>query len=228
MLNGGGEIVDDGGQTIGTVVKAGGEEVLGGAGSRNIADATVISSGGQLLVGQGGTASGASILAGGQEQVLSGGVDQASVVHSGGVESILSGGTLSGGSVFGGTISVGAGATVAGGLTISGGSAIISGSLATGQTAAFAGTGGDLALDNLGGFAAVISGFVKGDKIDLGGFAFSTAAKASFTEAASLTSGTLTVLAGSQRAQLTLLGNYTTSNFALSNDGAGGIFIKHN
>jgi hypothetical protein len=48
----------------------------------------------------------------------------------------------------------------------------------------------------------------------------------SFTEAASLTSGTLSVVDGVQSASLSLLGNYVTSDFALSNDKHGGTFVK--
>ena len=60
---------------------------------------------------------------------------------------------------------------------------------------------------------------------DLGGFAFSAGETRSFTEAGSLTSGTLTVVDGGQTANLTLLGNYVTSNFVLSNDWHGGTFV---
>lgn len=128
---------------------------------------------------------------------------------------------------------------MAGGLTVSGGTAFVAGSVAAGQTVGFAGTGGDLALDNLAGFAGAISGFAAGDQIDLFNFGAGGTAglgfvgglygsqQWSFTEAASLTSGTLTVIDGPQQAQLTLLGTYSTGNFALSNDGNSGILIKH-
>ena len=98
--------------------------------------------------------------------------------------------------------------------------------MGAGQVARFAG-GGDLALDNLPGFGAQIGGFAAGATIDLGGFAYSSAATRSFTEAPSNTSGALRVSAGAKVANLTLLGSYATSNFALSSDGAGGIFVKY-
>jgi hypothetical protein len=72
----------------------------------------------------------------------------------------------------------------------------------------------------------VIGGFASGDKIDLGTFAFGTGATRSFTEAASHTSGTLTVTNGANHASFTLAGSYVTSNFALSNDGSGGTLVK--
>ena len=177
----------------------------------------------------GGLASGTTISAGGSEIVSAGGADRFSFISSGGLQFILSAGTVSGGTVISGaTMTVSSGGIVAAGLTLSGGIAAISGSVAAGQTMNFAGTGGDLALYNLPAFAAVIGGFGSGDKIDLGTFAFGSGATQSFTEAASHTSGTLSVVNGASQAHLTLLGNYVTSNFALSNDGAGGTLVKFN
>ena len=72
----------------------------------------------------------------------------------------------------------------------------------------------------------MIGGFGTGNKIDLGSFAFGLASTRSFTEAASHTSGTLSVVNGGNQAHLTLLGSYVTGNFALSNDGAGGTLVK--
>ena len=72
----------------------------------------------------------------------------------------------------------------------------------------------------------MIGGFGSGDKIDLGHFAFGSGSTQTYTEAASHTSGTLSVVNGGNQANLTLLGSYVTSNFALSNDGAGGTLVK--
>jgi hypothetical protein len=47
-----------------------------------------------------------------------------------------------------------------------------------------------------------------------------------YTEAASLLSGTLSVHDGGLTANLTLLGKYVTSDFALANDAHGGSFVK--
>ena len=150
-----------------------------------------------------------------------------SLISSGGLQFILSAGTVSGGTVISGaTMTVSSGGFVAAGLTLSGGTANISGSVATGQTMNFVGTGGDLALYNLPAFGAVIGGFGTGDKIDLGTFTFGSGTTRSFVEAASHTSGTLSVANGASQANLTLLGSYVTSNFALSNDSAGGTLVK--
>ncbi len=122
--------------------------------------------------------------------------------------------------ISGATMTVSSGGVVLAGLTLSGGTANISGSMAAGQTMSFAGTGGDLALYNLPAFGASIGGFGSGDKIDLGNFAFSSAATRSFS------SGTLTITNGASHASLTLVGAYVTSNFALSSDGVAGTLIK--
>lgn len=88
-----------------------------------------------------------------------------------------------------------------------------SASVAGGQSVTFAGMGGNLTLRLTQGFAAAISGFGSGDRIDLlrlgGG-----------------SSGTLQMTAGGQHAWLTLLGNYTSGGFALAGDGAGGTLVK--
>ncbi len=115
---------------------------------------------------------------------------------------------------------------VSGGLTISSGTANISGTVAVGQEILFAGSGGDLALYNLAGFHATIGGFSTGDEFDLGGFGYTTSETEVFSSNAGHTSGTLTVTDGSQVAKLTLLGNYVTSDFALSDDHHSGTFVK--
>ncbi len=74
-------------------------------------------------------------------------------------------------------------------------------------------------------FAALISGFATSDTIDLGGYGYTSAATRAFTQTGA--SGTLTVSTGGKVANLTLVGGYAISNFALSNDGAGGTFVKY-
>jgi hypothetical protein len=98
--------------------------------------------------------------------------------------------------------------------------------MTSGQTLMFAGSGGDLALFDLPDFAAVIKGFGAGATIDLGGFAYGGGETRSFAEAASTTSGTLTVVDRGNQAHLTLLGSYVTSDFALASDSTGGTFVK--
>ncbi len=224
VSSGGVQTLDYGGVASGTAVSSGGHEVVSSGGTTRF---TAVRLGGQEIVSKGGVASGTVISSGGAEYVSSGGIDRLSVISSGGLEFIQSAGIVSGTTIISGAkLTVSSGGLIQAGLTISGGTAIISGTMATGQKLAFAGSGGDLTLYNLGSFAAQISGFGTGDKFDLGGFAYGGSETRSFTEAASHTSGTLKVVDGAKSTSLTLLGSYVTSDFALSTDGAGGTFVK--
>ena len=166
------------------------------------------------------------VYSGGQLYVSSGGVDSGAILSSGGLAIVYSGGSIKGATVMSGaTLTVSSGSFASGGLTLSGGTANISGS--TANPMSFAGTGGDLALYNLAGFASTIGGFAAGDAIDLGGFVYSSGEVLAFAENGAHTQGLLTVADGAQVAKLTLLGNYTSSDFTLSNDGHGGTFVKH-
>jgi autotransporter passenger strand-loop-strand repeat protein len=251
IINGGLQGVAGGAVAIGSVVNSGGELVLGGkaniggtltllpggiasatavnAGGWQFvnlsasASATKINSGGNMVVNSGGTASSTVVKSGGTELVRSGGIDRVSVVSSGGLEFISSAGTLSGGSVItGGKITVFSGGNVLHGLTISGGTALVSGTVAAGQAVTFAGPGGKLAIGSQGVVSAVISGFGTGDRIDLGGFAFSSSGVTSSFKAVT---STLTVSSGGKTVNLTLAGSYVASNFALGTDGTGGTLV---
>ena len=80
-------------------------------------------------------------------------------------------------------------------------------------------------LPTLSSFAALVKGFANRGIIDLGGFAYtSTGDTRSFTQATG--SGTLTGSSGGKTAALSLLGSYTTSNFTLADDHAGGTLVK--
>ncbi len=166
-------------------------------------------SGGFLVLSSGGIASGAVVSGGGTEYVYSGGQALATIVSSGGALLVSSGGVVSGG------------------LTLAGGTATIYGAAGAGQTVDFVGSGGVLALDDLPAFAAQISGFtLSSQKIDLAGFAYSSATETvSWTSASNNTSGVLTVTDGAQVAHLNLIGAYVTSNFVLSTDGHGGTYV---
>ncbi len=224
VSRGGGEVVSSGGTAVGTTVSSGGAQyVLGHA----TASGTRLK-GGSEYVSSGGTAVGVAVSGGGHEFVASAGIDRLSVVSSGGLAFISSGGTISGGTVIsGGTITVAAGGAVLGGLTISGGTAAVAGRVAAGQSVTFAGAGGVFVLGDRLDFAATVKGFGAADRIDLGGVAYGSGETLSFTEAAGKTSGTLSVVHGTAQANLTFAGSYTTSNFSLAGDGAGGTLVKY-
>ncbi len=156
------------------------------------------------------------ISSGGREYAWSGGVVSAATISAGGAVTVSSGGTAIGAEVL-----AGGGATVLSGgvgsaLVVSGGTLVIS--------ISFTGSSGDLALANLGGFAAEIAGMsVSGQKVDLLGFGYSGTESATWSQGTG--GGTLTVTDGARVATRDLIGTYVTSNFTLSNDGQGGTFV---
>jgi autotransporter passenger strand-loop-strand repeat protein len=171
------------------------------------AKATEVSFGGTEMVSSGGVSVSGTVH--GRETVAAFGIDSATVIGSGGMVSVVSGGVVSGG------------------LTLSGGTAVISGAVSAGQGRIFAGSGGTLALNNPAAFAATISGFVKGDVVDLYWYAYGSTSTSSYTSTGP-SSGKLRVTAGTtQAATLSFAGAYTISSFVLSSDGHGGTFIKH-
>jgi autotransporter passenger strand-loop-strand repeat protein len=78
-------------------------------------------------------------------------------------------------------------------------------------------------------FDGLIAGFASPhgvtEEIDLVDIAFGANTKVSFSEASNHLSGTLTVTSGSETANLTLLGQYSTANFHLASDGQGGTLV---
>jgi autotransporter passenger strand-loop-strand repeat protein len=212
------------GVAIGTIVRGGTIAIQPGG----VASGTVLSSGSRELLNY--RDSGTTILSGAVEEVLSGNgvnifaVATGSLISNGGFEIVSSGGEVASAIVFGGgTLSVTKGGKVTGGVTLSGGTAILSGTAFAGQTVTF-GASGTLALGNLPGFGAAISGLqTSAQKVDLKGFASSTGETVGWVQSG--TSGTLTVTDGAKVAHLTLIGSYATSDFKLAADGHGGTFV---
>ncbi len=219
VLSGGFEFVESGGKAIGTTdyggaetvegIASGGTVVCGGnqvVESGGVADAVTVKHGGSQYVYPGGTARGTMVLSGGSEIVLAGGAASGTIVDSGGTETVH--GRASGGTINGGLIEVASGGTASGTFTFL--------------------SGGTLQLDAGARFTGAIKGFGKpdpADRIDLRGISFSAGPTRSFVEAASLTSGTLTVTDGTHTVHLTLLGTYATGNFKLATDTHGGTLV---
>ncbi|MGC2415831.1 MAG: hypothetical protein WA459_24430 [Stellaceae bacterium] len=220
MLSGGSEVISAGGTASGGTVASGGSEIV-----RGTASGGTVAKGGHQRISAGGAVSGATVKSGGSQTVLSGGVAHGTVL-SGGTEIVSAGGRASGTTLSkGGTEIVhgkASGGTINGGLI-----EVASGGTASG-TVTFI-SGGTLQLDAGAGFTGAIKGFTGPspvDRIDLRGIAFSSSGTMrKFVEAASNTSGTLTVTSGTHTVHLTLLGKYTTSNFKLATDGHGGTLV---
>jgi len=217
-------VATQGGVASGTVVS--GPAGLAYAQSGGVLSASVLSADGGVELKSGGLAADSQISSGGFVIVSAGAVAKADAISAGGLEIAQSGGVVSAATLSGGTLTVSSGARLAGGLVIDAGSAVIAGGAAAGQTISFGGSSGDLVLDNLAAFSATIAGLATpGQTIDLAGFAYGSGETASWSEAASHASGTLTITDGAKVAKLSLVGNYVTSNFTLSTDGAGGTFV---
>ncbi|HUO11923.1 MAG TPA: hypothetical protein VMU37_04120, partial [Caulobacteraceae bacterium] len=111
---------------------------------------------------------------------------------------------------------------VSGGLAINGGVMDLTQS-GVANNVSFLGAG-TLRLDQSQSYTGSVTGFSKTgtNALDLSDISFVGAAEATFVENAGGTSGVLTVTDGSNTAQITLLGNYSTSKFVTSSDGHGG------
>ncbi|WP_439393019.1 VCBS domain-containing protein [Bradyrhizobium sp. PMVTL-01] len=116
---------------------------------------------------------------------------------------------------------------------VNGGSALISGSatLELGGTSSTdvkfdATANGLLQLDHAINFSGLVSGFNAGDQIDLHDILSASGASASYTANNAGTGGTLSVTDGVHTANIGLLGQYTSDDFELASDGAGGTLIK--
>jgi hypothetical protein len=99
------------------------------------------------------------------------------------------------------------------------------GSIGSGQSIAFSGAGGKLLIDDPTQFAAGVSGFAKGDSLDLTNIGFGSATKLSYS--GSSTEGTLTVTNGALTASILLFGQYVASGFADATDTRSGTLVTY-
>jgi len=239
VASGGIEVASSGGILLSTTVLAGGiQYVLSGGAASSAADSggvnivlaggvannTRVASGGIEVVSSGGTLLSATVLASGVEYALSGGLATGTVIN-GGNEQVLSGGTAAGATVEGGGfLVVSSGGSVNGATISSATTEIQSGGLTGANPITYAG-GAALVLDASANFSGTIAGFTGGDFLDLKDIAFGSITSMNFVEAGNNLSGTLTVTDGSHTANLTLLGNYSLSQFTSASDGHGGTVI---
>jgi autotransporter passenger strand-loop-strand repeat protein len=114
--------------------------------------------------------------------------------------------------------------------TISSGLVEVASSLNNGSLVSFAsGGGGTVQFDSAvteAFFGVFVSGFALGDFIDFRAVGFTSGAT-SATWAQSGPSGTLTVSSGSTSANISLIGQYMTTNFTLSSDLHGGTVVAY-
>jgi hypothetical protein len=99
--------------------------------------------------------------------------------------------------------------------------------VASTQTVNFAGSGGDLIIQDAPGFAGSLSGFGQGQTIDLAAFKYGSTEKVGFVENGAGTEGVLTVKDGSKSLNVTLFGQYVASGFGLMTDGGVGSDVTY-
>jgi hypothetical protein len=113
----------------------------------------------------------------------------------------------------------------AGNATIVGGSIEFQGS-SDANVSFDSGSGGMLQLDKPESFTGTVAGFGGQDQIDLGNIAYSDVTTTlDYWMNSDSSGGTLTVSDGTHTANLSLLGQYAASSFAMASDGHGGTLI---
>ena len=119
--------------------------------------------------------------------------------------------------------------TVTSAVTGNGSAVINAGTMTFGSTFAenvsFSGSAGRLVLARSQSYTGKISGFslTAGTSLDLRDIGFVSAGEATFS--GTKTGGVLTVTDGTHTANIKLTGNYTTSTWTCSSDGAGGVIV---
>ena len=220
-LSGGFQIVEAGASASGTTVSSGGEQYIVAGGS---ASGTKVGSGGIEVVF--GTDSGATISGGTQYDY---GVANGGTLISGGEQIVEAGASASGTHVNSGGYDYVASGGIASAATISGGlmEIVSGGSIGSGAVTFATSGGGTLQLDASMSFGGLVAGFGLPDALDLRDISYvSGTTSATFVEAPSNLSGTLTVTDGTHTANLTLLGLYAPGNFTLSSDLHGGTIVN--
>lgn len=182
---------------------------------------TTLNDGGRQNIYESGTATGTTINAG-CEQVDWG--HAAATMIDGGNQYVW--GTATGTTIASGAQYVGAGGT-ADNTTIGNGGVeyVFAGGGAHDVT--FGGSNALLGLEQSSAFSGAISGWQDGNKIDLNEIVFGGSTTLGYAANADNTGGTLTVSDGAHTATLSLLGQYSAADFALSGDGYGGTFVTN-
>ncbi|HEV2159967.1 beta strand repeat-containing protein [Bradyrhizobium sp.] len=231
-IHGGGQDVYLGGTAINTTMDGGIQSVSGGT----VVQTTISNGALQILHG---SASMTTVNAGGQQSVYADGVATGTTVNAGGVQvdwgaasaTIVNGGvqfvygSATGTTVLSGTQYVQSGGSADDTTIGSGGLAFVHAG-GTIDDVIFAGSNASLVLAQASAFTGTISGWQDHDSIDLGDILFSDGVTSlAYAANGDNSGGTLTVSDGTHTASLSLLGQYSAADFALSADGHGGTLI---
>jgi autotransporter passenger strand-loop-strand repeat protein len=165
-----------------------------------------------------------TILSGGKAIANGGGTTRNGLDAVSGELIVSSGGSLVGSSSVEGTLTVESGGSLSGFVAISGGTVVVAGNA---RADVRFGASGVLEIDNANGFHGLIKNLpsVSGAAaIDLTEFAFSGDESLKWKQTG--TSGTLTLLEGTNSANLVVKGSFVTSEFHLADDGHGGTSVS--
>jgi hypothetical protein len=233
------------GQGSGLMVQTGGTVLVEGSSAiymASLGNGEYDLDGGTLEVGgtglanhyQGGSGTGSFHMGGGTLAVTGSNLTtDVNVVLDAGTESTLSLGALnasfSGAITGAGNLDISGTGTASfstlsgtGTLTIENGTTLsVAGAVGSGETVAFNGAAGTLALNTPSGFAGTITGFGTGDKIALSGIAFDASGTATYDADTHL----LTVVENGKTYTEHLAGNYTGDFFNLAGDGHGDTIV---
>ncbi|WP_456619830.1 MULTISPECIES: beta strand repeat-containing protein [unclassified Bradyrhizobium] len=232
-IHGGNQVVFAGGTATGTTMDGGSQEVYGAVVTQTTigngaiqhlhgsAVTTILNSGGAQNVYADGTATGTTVNAGGVQ--VDWGVAGATIVN-GGVQYVY--GSAAGTTVLAGTQYVQSGGS-ADDTTIGSGALAFVHSGGAMDDVIFAGPNASLVLAQASALTGSISGWQDHDSIDLGDILFGDGVTSfAYAQNSGNTGGTLTVSDGTHTASLSLLGQYSAADFALSSDGHGGTLIS--
>jgi autotransporter passenger strand-loop-strand repeat protein len=230
-IHGGGQDVYSGATAINTTMDGGSQSVYGTVVQTTIANGavqylhgsasvTTVNAGSQQNVYADGFATGTTINAAGFQ--LDWGAASATIVN-GGAQYVY--GSAAGTTVLAGTQHVQSGG-VADDTTIGAGALAYVHAGGTMDDVIFAGPNAALVLDQASGFTGTLSGWQASDSIDLGDILFGGGMTSlAYAQNGDNSGGTLTVSDGTHTASLSLLGQYSAVDFALSADGHGGTLI---
>ncbi|MDH2404217.1 hypothetical protein QCM77_30330 [Bradyrhizobium sp. SSUT18] len=231
-IHGGGQNVYSGGTAINTTMDGGIQSVYGGTVVQTTisngafqylhgsASMTTVNSGSQQNVYADGIATGTTINAGGLQ--VDWGAASATIVN-GGVQYVY--GSATGTTVLSGTQHVQSGGS-ADDTTIGSGAIAYVHAGGAMDDVIFAGPNASLVLAQSSALTGSISGWQADDSVDLGDVLFSGGVTSfAYAQNSDNTGGTLTVSDGTHTASLSLLGQYSAADFALSSDGHGGTLI---
>ena len=226
---GGAIFVQAGGHpTVGGSLTVDGNTVSAGSGAAGAGNGSTFGSG-IFYQGTDGTTTTLSFGSGAQtiSDVIADYIGSGGTNPSGGTNTANQGGELAIAKTGSGTLTLSAADTYTGGTSVSGGGTVdITGSVSSTGAFTFAGVG-ELKLGSSTTFSNTIAGLNASDTLDLLGFnaATTTGVSGSYNSGSNKTTLTVKDSSDNKTDTFTLIGNYSTSSWTVSNDGHDGVDV---